>query len=200
LSEPDERPALGLRERKRAKTRTLIQAEALRLFREQGYERTTVEQIIAAAEVSESTFFRYFPAKREVVLWDDYDPMIVRAFNEAPRELSVIEALRLAFRTVVAQLPAEEREKQRERTALILSVPELRAAMLDQFASAMQLLSEAVAERAGRRADDFAVRTLAGAVVGAAMAVLFAMADDPGADLAALLDEAIAHLEAGLAL
>jgi AcrR family transcriptional regulator len=200
LSGSAESPRLGLRERKRAKTRALIQSEALRLFREQGYERTTVEQIIDAAEVSESTFFRYFPTKKEVVLWDDYDPLIVEAFEQAPAELSSIQALGLAFREVMASLPAEEQTKQRERTLLCLQVPELRAAMLDQFASAMQLLAAAVAEREGRRPDDFAVRTLAGAVVGAAMAVLLALADDPAADVWALLEEAIAHLEAGLRL
>ena len=57
-----------------------------------------------------------------------------------------------------------------------------------------------MAERTGRRGDDLAVRTLAGAVVGAAMAVMFAMADDPAADMATLLDDALAHLETGLAL
>ena len=41
----------GLRERKKAKTRATIQENALRLFREQGYDATTVEQIAEAAEV-----------------------------------------------------------------------------------------------------------------------------------------------------
>jgi hypothetical protein len=45
-----------------------------------------------------------------------------------------------------------------------------------------------------------AVRTLAGAVIGAAMAAMFAVIDDPQADLSVLLDEAMSHLEGGLIL
>ena len=53
----------GLRERKKQKTRESIQRTALRLFEKQGYEGTTIEQIAAAAEISPSTFFNYFPTK-----------------------------------------------------------------------------------------------------------------------------------------
>jgi AcrR family transcriptional regulator len=199
-TQADPPPTVGLRDRKKAKTRALIQAHALRLFEAQGYDATTVEQIAAAAEVSPSTFFRYFPAKADVVLWDQFDPLIVRAFTDQPRELGSIRALRAAFATVFAGLTPEQRADQQRRLALILSVAELRAAMLDQFVQATQLIAHAVAERTGRRGDDLAVRTLAGAVVGAAMAVMFAMADDPAADMTTLLDDALAHLETGLAL
>jgi len=190
----------GLRERKKARTRAAIQTHALRLFREQGYDATTIEQIIDAAEVSETTFFRYFPTKEDVVLDDDYDPLIVEAYRNQPPGLGPIPAIRAAFRSVFADLPDAERAAQRERIALTLSVPRLRAAMLDQFSRAMQLLAGAMAERAGRAPDDFKVRTVAGAVVGAMMAVAAAMADDPDADVAPLIDTALSHLESGLTL
>jgi hypothetical protein len=64
----------------------------------------------------------------------------------------------------------------------------------------MQLLAHAMAERAGRRPDDFAVLTVTGAIVGAAMAVSATITDDPDADIATLIDQAIAQLEPGLAL
>src|ERR687886_66340 len=93
LPEPD-RAAVGLRERKRARTKAAIQQQALRLFREQGYEATTIEQIAEAAEFSPSTFFRYFPTKEDVVMYDDIDPLLVAAFDAQPGELSPIQALR----------------------------------------------------------------------------------------------------------
>jgi AcrR family transcriptional regulator len=193
-------PTAGLRERKKARTRAEIQTHAFRLFQEQGYDATTVQQIIEEAEVSESTFFRYFPTKADVVLLDDFDPLITEAFRRQPPELSPVQALRGAFKSAFDELSAQEESEQQDRMRIILSVPELRAGMLDQFASAMGLLAEELAERAGRDRDDIAVRALAGAVVGVAVAVMFVMVDDPTANLAALLDEAMAHLEAGLGL
>ncbi len=190
----------GLRERKKARTRATIQACALRLFREQGYDATTIEQIIEAADVSETTFFRYFPTKEDVVFDDDYDPVLLRALQEQPAQLALAPALRAAFATAFAGMTAQQRAEQRERIALTLTVPRLRAAMLDRISHAMQLLARTMAERAGRHPDDFTVRTVAGAVVGAAMAVSAAITDDPDADLPALIDQAIAHLEPGLTL
>ena len=90
----DEPPRLGLRERKKAKTRALIQEHALRLFREQGYDATSVEQIAEAAEVSPSTVFRYFPTKPDLVIYDDLDERMIEAFRAQPPELNALQALR----------------------------------------------------------------------------------------------------------
>ncbi|HKF16849.1 MAG TPA: TetR family transcriptional regulator [Candidatus Dormibacteraeota bacterium] len=196
----DERSTPGLRERKKARTRAAIQRHALRLFREQGYDTTSVSQIAEAAEVSESTFFRYFPTKEDVVLWDEYDPRIVEVFRAQPAELSPIAALRAAFREVLAQISEAEQADQRERMALMLSVPPLRAMLVDQIGGPMRLLAELVGERVGRRPDDPGVRVVAGAVLGVGLAVMFAWAEDPNADMVALVDDAMARLEAGLRL
>jgi DHA2 family multidrug resistance protein-like MFS transporter len=190
----------GLRERKKARTRATIQACALRLFREQGYDATTIEQIIEAADVSETTFFRYFPTKEDVALDEAYDPMLIEAFEAQPPQLAPVPALRAAFASTFAGLTAQQRAELRERIALTLTVPRLRAAMLDQISRATQLIGRAMAERAGRRPDDLTVRAVTGAIVGAAVAVAAAVVDDPDADVAALIDQAIAHLEPGLTL
>ena len=177
-----------------------IRTQGLRLFREQGYDATTVQQIIDAADVSECTIFRYFPTKADVVLLDTFDPSIAASFLGQPPELTGIQALRASFRTVFAGLSAPEAAEQQERTRLVVAVPKLRAAVLDQFASAMLLLADSLAERTGRKPGDMAVRALAGAVVGVAVAAWWSLLDDPTADLAALLDEAMGHLETGLRL
>ncbi len=195
-----EKQALGLRERKKAKTRAAIQQHALRLFREQGYDETTVEQIAEAAEVSESTFFRYFPTKEDVVLWDEFDPLLIEAFRAQPPEVTPIRAIRNAFRAVFESLTQEQWDEQRERVALELSVPELRAAMAEQLVDTIGVTAEMVAERVGRPADDFAVRTWAGAVIGAVMPTMFVVERDPDVDWISLVDAAFAHLEAGLPL
>jgi AcrR family transcriptional regulator len=200
LSPLPDRSALGLRERKKAQMRETIQSFALQLMREQGYAATTVEQIITGVDVSESTFFRYFPTKESLVLSDEFDPIILEAFLAQPNDISVMSALRNAMRSLFAGLSAEALADQRERVNLVVQVPSLRSAMLDQFSETMTVLSRAIAERTDRAADDFVIRVVAGAVIGAAMAILTAMADDPSADIAELMDRAMEQLEGGLSL
>jgi AcrR family transcriptional regulator len=194
------RPAQGLRERKKAKTRAAIQRHALWLFREQGYEATTVEQIAEAAEVSPSTFFRYFPTKEDVVLYDDLDPLLFAAFEAQPPELTPLQALRAAMGEVFSRISAEETDQQWERSRLILTVPELRQRMLDQFADLIEVCAQLIAKRVGRRADELEVRVLAGAVIGAWLAAFFATVNDPRPDFVGLLDKSLRYLEAGMPL
>jgi AcrR family transcriptional regulator len=188
----------GLRERKKAQTRDAIQTHALNLFARQGYAATTVEQIIRGVDVSESTFFRYFPTKESLVLTDDFDPVILDTFAAQPPDVGVVDALRVAFRALFDALTYEQRSAQRERLELVLGVPALRAAVFEQFSTTMDLLAEAIAERVGRDAGDFGVRTAAGAVVGASMAVLAALTEDADADYGQLMDDAMAQLQAGV--
>lgn len=192
--------APGLRERKKARTRAAIQSHALRLFTERGYEATTIEQIIDAADVSASTFFRYYPTKESVVLFDEFDPLIIAAYRAQPADLSPVTAMRRALQEAFTGLTEAQRVEQRTRLALVLGVPALRGAMLDQLSQAMLLLSEAIAERGGRARNDFAVRALAGAIVGTMFAVLAELADHPEADMVDLTDRAFSLLESGLPL
>jgi AcrR family transcriptional regulator len=159
-------PVLGLRERKKAKTKAAIQEHALRLFREQGYAETTVEQIAAAAEVSPSTFFRYFPAKEDTVLTDLVDRQTFEVMVNAPAEMSPLEALRYAVSDVFRDMSDEHVQLEMVRNDLIRSVPELRRGMLVELTRPRDLLAEAVAVRLGRPVDDPDLRLYAAAVMG----------------------------------
>ena len=194
----------GLRERKKARTRASIREHALRLFREEGYQRTTVEKIAEAAEVSPSTFFRYFPTKEDVVLQDDMDVRLIEALEQQPPELGPVAAVRAAALQMFTSYTAADMDVLRETTALTLTVPEIRARALDEFARTISSVAEALAKRADRPADDLAVRTAAGAIIGVIMAIT--MPWEGWSDGAAFedsfgqIDEALALLEAGLPL
>jgi AcrR family transcriptional regulator len=197
---PDAAPGRpGLRERKKARTRAAIREHALRLFREQGYDATTVEQIAEAAEVSPSTFFRYFPTKEDVVLQDDMDLLWMDVFRAQPPDLGPIAAMRTAVRTAFESMAASDLDQLRETMDLTMAIPAVQARMMEEFARTTQRIAEAVAERSGKDASDFAVKALAGAVVGIAIAAWF---DHPG-DLDGFghrFERGLALLEAGLPL
>jgi AcrR family transcriptional regulator len=202
----------GLRERKKARTRASLREHALRLFREQGYHATTVEQIAAAAEVSPSTFFRYFPTKEDVVLQDDMDTRLVEAFTRQPPDLAPIPAIRAALREAWRSFTPQEWELIREGGRLGMEVPEIRARTMNEFSRIISVLADALARRVGRPPDDLRVRVLAGAVMGVMMSVFLPehLAADAGSELmtdtvfgpesVARLDEALAFLEEGLPL
>jgi AcrR family transcriptional regulator len=191
----------GLRERKKQKTRWSIQEHALRLFQEQGYEQTTVDQIAEAAEISPSTFFRYFKTKEDVIVEDEYDPILVKLLAVQPADLAPIPALRGAIRVAFGQMGAAEVDKIRQRTELMLAVPALRMRMLDNFTSNLDMLAGAVAVRTGRGADELEVRTFAGAVTGALIAAIYAwVGGDFQEPFAEVIDRTLAHLGSGLVL
>ncbi|WP_431929415.1 TetR/AcrR family transcriptional regulator [Nonomuraea jabiensis] len=189
----------GLRERKKAKTRALIQKEALRLFRERGYAATTVEQIAEAAEVAPSTVFRYFATKEDLVLVDQFPPFM-EALQSAPAHLKPVPAVRAAMQAVLAGQTAEEFADSMEREKLMFTVPELWAASLDNISGVVRTMHEQLAAREGRAGDDPELRNVTGAIVGVLMAVWLDLVKDPTLDPSAELDQALAHLEAGLPL
>lgn len=191
-------PRPGLRERKKAKTRALIQEHALRLFKEQGFDETTVEEIAEAAEVSPSTFFRYFPSKEDVVLYDPLDPLLIDAFRRQPPEMTPIEALRTAMAEAMRDPDVDWMKQQRERAQLVFSVPTVRMRMFEEFVSSMAPFTEVLAERTGREPDDFEVRNLVGAILGVSIAAWLAGAETPDVDYFGLMDRALQHLDAGL--
>ncbi|NUS44199.1 MAG: TetR family transcriptional regulator [Mycobacteriaceae bacterium] len=156
----------GLRERKKERTRRTIRSEAFRLFKEQGYAETTVEQIAAAAEVSPSTFFRYFPSKEQLVIADDLDAPMLEALQRQPMELPLLEALRRASDEVFTHLPDDLQEFEYTRLGFMHSVPELRGAVAQEAERNMNLMIDIAAQRTGRDRDDPEIQMFAGALIG----------------------------------
>jgi len=197
----DDPPRPGLRERKKAKTRALIQQHAMRLFREQGYDETTIDEIAEAAEVSTTTVFRYFPTKPDLVIYDDLDERVISAGRAQPAELNVVQAMRNAVRSIFGELTGDEMATHSERDQLMWREPELRAAMLAELVRTLREVVELVAERTGRPADDERVLATAGAGIGVSLAAWFACEGDTSlARYPDLFDAAMAHLESGLPL
>jgi AcrR family transcriptional regulator len=200
----------SLRERKKARTRASLREHALRLFREQGYQATTVEQIAAAAEVSPSTFFRYFPTKEDVVLQDDMDIRMLDALARQPADLAPIPAVRAAMLEAWNSFTPEEWEQIRLGGELSASVPEIRARALNEFSRTIDAIAEGIARRSNCTPDPLRVRVLAGAVIGVMMAVFLPEHLEPedavkagsylGPDSVTRIDEALALLEQGLPL
>ncbi|BBX18653.1 TetR/AcrR family transcriptional regulator [Mycolicibacterium duvalii] len=164
----------SLRERKKAQTRLAIRREAFRLFDEQGYANTTVEQIAEAAEVSPRTFYRYFKIKEALLISDDHSSPIVRAFVDAPAELSVVAAYRHAMEQVFGGLSADERVNAIAGQQMLYQVPEARGLIYTEYIRLIGLLTDALAERLGPDTEEFERRVTAGAIVG----VLIAISDD----------------------
>lgn len=189
--------ALGVmsdwREEKKARTRRRITDHALRLFAEQGYDATTVEQIAAAAGVSHTTFFRYFPTKEDVVLRDECDPMIERLIREQPTDLPPVVRIQRAIVAGTKQIYAADRDALLERLRLQLSAPALRARVWENFATSQRLFAHAVTPEGEE--PDLRTRLLASACLAVISTALITWAENDGVDdLPAMLDEAVETL------
>jgi AcrR family transcriptional regulator len=163
-------PPPGLRERKKIKTRAAIRREAFRLIEDQGYANTTVEQIADAADVSSSTFFRYFPAKEAVLLSDDLTEPVVDAFIAAPNELSPVAAYQYAVAATFNAMTTAEREDAIAGQRLLYSVPEARGLIYSEYIRLIGLITDALEIRLEKPSDEFERRMIAGAITGVLIA------------------------------
>ncbi|WP_237531492.1 TetR family transcriptional regulator [Streptomyces sp. SID3212] len=199
LQDPPPRP--GLRERKKLRTRTGIRRATHRLIAEQGYEATTVEQIARAAEVSPSTVFRYFPAKEDIVLSDEYDSVLAAGLRARPAGESPLDALRFTLTDALRTLLAEDRDALVQRTRLTVEVPAIRARTAETRAVTVRLLTAVLAERTGRAPGDLELRVLTAAVLGALGEATLSWGERGCRDdLPTLIERAFGALESGLRL
>ena len=191
---------LGLRDRKKIQTRRVIRNEAMRLIEENGYANTTVEQIAEAAEVSPSTFFRYFPSKEMVLMANDLDQVTIDALEQQPADMPSLQAFRRALEITMATLSEDQWRFERARLRMVLSIPELKAAQFDEYRHTVAKLTEADCRRTGREPDDFEVRVFVGALAGGLMAVLDRAEGVPERMMPERMYRALDFMEAGMPL
>ena len=178
------------RQRKKTATRDRIRASALRLFREQGYDATTVEQIAAAAGVSHMTFFRYFPTKEDVVLSDSYDPVIAALIAQTPATWPLIQRIRTVLVQGLRQVYATERDALLAQNTLIVSTPVLRERLWASQMATQQLILEALGPR-----PSFQTRVIVAACLAAASTAILTWIENNGTpELPDLIDQAFETL------
>jgi TetR/AcrR family transcriptional regulator, cholesterol catabolism regulator len=105
-----EQPEVGLRERKKARLRRQIIDTSIKLFRKRGYEATRIDDIVQALEISQPTFFRYFPTK-DAVLREvgerGYACICERLRSEVSRKAHTSERLRRFYLTMAREVEAD---------------------------------------------------------------------------------------------
>jgi AcrR family transcriptional regulator len=185
----------SLRARRRRRTAEAIVAGALGLFEEQGFERTTVDQIAEAAEISRRTFFRYFADKEEVFFAEDERllDLIHDTLDAAPDGEPVLDLARRATRAL-AEHSAAEPERRLARERLIAATPALQARRLAKTLRWEQAIAARLVARGSSEQEALLVPKVALACFQAAYE---RWVRDPGQDLPDLVDDSFAAL-AGL--
>ncbi|MFZ2239400.1 MAG: TetR family transcriptional regulator [Gordonia amarae] len=191
---------IGLREKHKIRTRNAIRDAAMRLFKTQGYAGTTVEQIAREAEVSHTTFFRYFASKEQVVLSDDLDDARTAVVSSIPPGLNHFDFVRTLLRGLYRAAADDPWTSSPERLRLIQTEPALRVAQQLESDRAIYDTIDLMADYLGVDPANPRLRAFAAAIGG----MMFHIANElddvrDDASLNALL-EAIDLLEQGLPL
>jgi AcrR family transcriptional regulator len=182
----------SLRDRRKRRTAEAIVAAALELFAERGFERTTIEQIAAAADISRRTFFRYFADKEELFFAEDERllEVVEATLDAAPAGEPVLELARRATRALAAHSVADpERRLARER--LIAATPALQARRLTKNLRWEQAIAARLRQLGSGEQEALLVPKLAMACFQTAFE---RWVRDPGRDLPGLVDESFAAL------
>src|SRR4051812_30718540 len=167
----DAAPELGLRERKKLKTRQLIAETARRLFAERGFDHVTVTEIAREAEVSPATVFNYFPTKEDLFYsrLEAFEEELLRAIrNRGPGEsvLAAFSGFLLGQGGVLTMDAPEADEQLRMITRIITESPALLARERQVFDRYAEALTKLLAKETGADAGDSVARVVANALLG----------------------------------
>jgi len=119
----------GLRQRKKLETMRHVQVTALGLFEAHGFDAVTIEDVAKAALVSAPTIYRHFGTKEGLVLWDEYDPVLLSSLAKRLRTDAFGDAIREAIVRPLDRIYAAEASRILRRVRLVEHHPGLRAAV-----------------------------------------------------------------------
>jgi mycofactocin system transcriptional regulator len=193
-------PSMSRRGRPPITSRRELELITLRLFTEQGFDDTTIDQITAEAGVSRRTFFRYFSSKASV-LWSEFDSEVdtIRgALAEMPVDMPMMDAIRKAVVTA-NHYRAEDVPELRTRINLISSIPELHASAAVHYDAWERAISDFVAKRIRQPADTLYPLAVGRATLAACRAAYDRWVARADTDLTVYLDAALVALAAGFA-
>jgi AcrR family transcriptional regulator len=150
----DDEKAEGLRSRKKARTRLAIEDSALALFEQRGYESTTIEEIAERAEISTTTFFRYFPSKPEVLLSDHGEqlPALHEAIVARPRSEDDLTAVQRAVQQ--EWVAAIDPDRTARKARIVQSSDVLQGMSYHRGHGWLVAVSDALAQRRGLKGPD----------------------------------------------
>ncbi|MFI0975934.1 TetR/AcrR family transcriptional regulator [Streptomyces sp. NPDC021093] len=191
----DQHPTL--RAQRRSETQRMIQAHAVRLFTEHGYDATTVAGVAKAAGVSPMTVYRHFPTKEDLVLVDQNGPLVAERILASSATQPLVRRIGTALVDAATTLtgadagggpgadPTANKQFLLARLQLMISTPALRARHLDSHYALQQTIVDALG---GNAADPntpdpdavFRAQAAAGACLAAMNTALMRWAEDDG--------------------
>jgi TetR/AcrR family transcriptional regulator, regulator of mycofactocin system len=181
-------------------SRRELELIALRLFTEQGFDETTIDQIATEAGISTRTFFRYFDSKASL-LWGKFDDEVQalrRELGEAASDVPMMDAIRTAVVAVNHYRP-EDVPELRARMNLIGSSPGLYAGAAVHYDAWERAVSDFVARRIGQPADSLYPLAVGRATLAACRAAYDRWVARADTNLTVYIDAALAALAEGFA-
>jgi TetR/AcrR family transcriptional regulator, regulator of mycofactocin system len=176
-------------------SRAELERVAFALFARDGFDATSVDDIAAAAGIGRRTFFRYFPSKADLV-WGDFPALLAAMrtrLGQCSDSTSVTQALHDAAVEFNA-VPPDVEDAHRQRMALILTVPTLRADSTLRFTEWRATVAQFAARRLGRPPHDLLPVIIGYSALGASLAAYEQWLAAPGSDLGRLMHEAFTVL------
>ena len=162
---------LGLRERKKQRTHQLIAETAWRLFAARGFERVTVAEIAAGAEVSEATVFNYFSTKEDLIFqgMQAFEEELLTAIRERPAGESIVRAFgrfSIQERGYLASDDERATEGMREAARIITGSPALLTRQREIFERYTETLAALIAEERSVKPGSIEPWVIANALIG----------------------------------